>query len=158
MKNLFNLCLVAISVLITTVPAQAKSNYMRVSGGILNPDQFRGATEQAYAAAEQNPGLASKIFCYCGCDHEAGHKNLRDCFSSDHGTYCATCRGEMIKAAELAHEGESLPQIQRTIDNQFESAYPFRTSTPQLEAYRASEGKTTDFIASKKGRHKGSAM
>ncbi len=34
----------------------------------------------AYRFALERPDLLSQVPCYCGCGHEAGHKNNLDCF------------------------------------------------------------------------------
>ena len=87
--------------------------------------------------------MAAKLFCYCGCDHEDGHKKLLDCFTSDHGTYCQTCREEMIKAGQLNQQHKTIAEIRQTIDNEFDDAYPFKSKTPALSSYLKDKAGTT---------------
>lgn len=52
----------------------------------LSPALFTGKTARAYKAAQEIPQVLSKIFCYCGCDLSAGHKNNLDCFRDEHAS------------------------------------------------------------------------
>jgi hypothetical protein len=136
MKNILWIAiLAAASLALLEPPAEAKSR-----GGILNPGQFRGQVKRAYADAQSNPAVASKVFCYCGCDKHAGHRSLKDCFASDHGTYCNTCRDEMIRAAQLARGGTPIAQIRQNIDSEYSNRYPFAKPSAILQAYRSSTG------------------
>ncbi len=38
------------------------------------------ATIEAYDFAVHHPEVLNYIPCYCGCHHDAGHKNNTDCF------------------------------------------------------------------------------
>ncbi len=77
----------------------------------LSPDLFQGETHAAYLVAQQHPDLLAQLDCYCGCEQHEGHKNLLDCFRSNHGATCATCTGEAVTAGQLYENGTPVEQI-----------------------------------------------
>jgi hypothetical protein len=81
----------------------------------LDPDQFIGPAKQAYQVAEKNPALLAQLHCYCGCDRIYGHKNLLDCYRSDHGSKCEICIGEAMMAQQLSEQGSPVEQIRDAI-------------------------------------------
>src|SRR6185437_16529998 len=91
---------------------------------------------QVAAANPQVQQIATKLFCYCGCDKEDGHSSLMDCYKTGHLANCKTCQGEFIRAAQMNAQGASLAQIQDNIDREFARAYPGAPS-PTLKRYLA---------------------
>ena len=81
----------------------------------LDPNLFVGEVKKAYQIAERNPNLLAQMHCYCGCDHQEGHKNLLDCFRDDHGSKCAICVGEARDAEAMAGRGVPVDQIRDTL-------------------------------------------
>lgn len=88
-------------------------------GLTLNPDQFQGATRQAYTVAQQHPELLAQLHCYCGCEQHDGHKSLLDCFRSTHGATCEICVGEAVTAGQLADNGMPVEQIRETLRQRY---------------------------------------
>jgi hypothetical protein len=88
-------------------------------GLTLNPDQFQGATRQAYTVAQQHPELLAQLHCYCGCEQHDGHKSLLDCFRGTHGATCETCVGEAVTAGQLADNGMPVEQIRETLRQRY---------------------------------------
>src|SRR5207248_537231 len=106
-------------------------------GKVLAPEKFSYPMRMGYAAAQQQPELMSKLFCYCGCDHQDHHTSLLDCYLSTHGAYCAICLEEAITAKQQKLAGASLLSIQKQVDDRFAKYYPYaKTPTPQLVKYR----------------------
>ena len=107
---------------------------------VLSPDKMVGRAALGYAAAKEVPDICSKLFCYCGCDtsEEPGHTCLLDCFTCDHGVDCTVCQDEAIIALDLKKKGKSLREIQKQIDEAFQTLYPWEKPTPALEKYRES--------------------
>src|SRR5260370_15105190 len=68
----------------------------------LDPNRFTGEVHQAYLVAQQHPDLLAQLDCYCGCEQHEGHKNLLDCFRTNHGAGCAICSGEAVMAGQLS--------------------------------------------------------
>src|SRR5260370_27235575 len=66
-----------------------------------DPNRFTGEVHQAYLVAQQHPDLLAQLDCYCGCEQHEGHKNLLDCFRTNHGAGCAICSGEAVMAGKL---------------------------------------------------------
>jgi uncharacterized protein with PCYCGC motif len=84
----------------------------RVSSRVtLDPMLFTGPVREAYKAAQEDPALFSKLYCYCGCERNEGHKSLLDCFRDKHGSNCEICVGEALEARRLAEEGTPVDQI-----------------------------------------------
>src|SRR5271168_2285828 len=53
-----------------------------------DPNLYQGDTKQAYLVAREHPELLAQLDCYCGCEQHEGHKNLLDCFRTNHGAGC----------------------------------------------------------------------
>ena len=85
----------------------------------LNPDLFQGETRAAYLAAQQHPELLAQLDCYCGCEQHEGHRNLLDCFRSNHGATCATCTGEAVTAGQLFDNGTPVDQIRAILRQRY---------------------------------------
>jgi len=86
---------------------------------ILNPDLFQGETRTAYLTAQKHPELLAQLDCYCGCEQHEGHRNLLDCFRSNHGATCATCTGEAVTAGQLFENGTPVEQIRAILHQRY---------------------------------------
>jgi len=89
------------------------------NGLTLNPDLFSGETHGAYLVAQKHPELLAQLDCYCGCEQNEGHKNLLDCFRTNHGATCATCTGEAVTAGELLENGTPIEQIREVLRQRY---------------------------------------
>jgi hypothetical protein len=87
--------------------AQAAEN-LRVT---LDPKQFQGEVRKAYQVAQDDPALLAQLHCYCGCDKADGHRNLLDCYRTEHGAHCEICVGEANDAEAMAKRGMSIDAI-----------------------------------------------
>jgi hypothetical protein len=85
----------------------------------LNPDLFQGEIQAAYLVAQQHPDLLAQLDCYCGCEQHEGHKNLLDCFRTNHGATCATCTGEAVTAGQLSEKGTPVEQIREILHQRY---------------------------------------
>jgi Protein of unknown function with PCYCGC motif len=81
----------------------------------LDPNLFSGPAREAYEIAARDPALLAQLHCYCGCDKELGHRNLLDCYRTEHGGQCPVCTGEVLEARKLADEGLPIDQIRRVL-------------------------------------------
>lgn len=101
---------------------RASADSPAVSNGItLNPDNFQGETREAYLVAQRHPDLLAQLDCYCGCEQHEGHKNLLDCFRTNHGAGCATCVGEAVTAGEMFDKGTPVDQIRNALRERYGS-------------------------------------
>lgn len=91
------------------------------------------------AANPANQAIAQKIFCYCGCDREDGHRNLLDCYRTGHVPNCKTCQNEFVSINQMRAQGESLSEIQNNIDSEFSHVYPYHQPSAILRSYLASK-------------------
>jgi len=89
------------------------------NGLTLDPNLFEGKTRQAYQVAQEHPDLLAQLHCYCGCEQHEGHKNLLDCFRTNHGAGCATCVGEAVMAGQLFENGTPVDQILATLRQRY---------------------------------------
>jgi hypothetical protein len=71
---------------------------------------------RAYAAAKQYAHVLEKIYCYCRCKENIGHRALVECFESDHGAHCDVCMTEAITVARMTEQGKTPEEIQKAID------------------------------------------
>lgn len=70
----------------------------------------------AYAAAKQYAHVLERLYCYCRCKENIGHRALVECFESDHGAHCDVCMTEAIMAARMTEQGKTPAEIQKAID------------------------------------------
>ena len=85
----------------------------------LDPNQFVGEVREAYEVARDKPELLAQLDCYCGCEQHEGHKNLLDCFRTDHGAGCPTCTGEAVTAGQLADGGMPADKIREYLKTRY---------------------------------------
>jgi len=82
----------------------------------LNPAQFDDPeTRNIYALAAKVKAILYQEPCYCGCDKEAGHKSLLDCYRDMHAMGCDLCKKEAVFSATEFRKGKSPAQIRREI-------------------------------------------
>ncbi|HTV60888.1 MAG TPA: CYCXC family (seleno)protein [Verrucomicrobiae bacterium] len=82
----------------------------------LDPSQFSDPeTRNIYALAAKVKALLYQMPCYCGCDKEAGHKSLLDCYRDMHASGCDLCKKEAVFAATESKKGRSPAQIRKEI-------------------------------------------
>jgi hypothetical protein len=98
---------------------RASADAASSNGLTLNPDLFQGEIHAAYLAAQQHPDLLAQLDCYCGCEQHEGHKNLLDCFRTNHGATCATCTGEAVTAGQLYENGTPVDQIRAILRQRY---------------------------------------
>ena len=99
---------------------RASADAAGASNGLtLSPELFQGETHQAYLVAQQHPDLLAQLDCYCGCEQHEGHKNLLDCFRTNHGATCATCTGEAVTAGQLYENGTPVDQIRALLHQRY---------------------------------------
>jgi Protein of unknown function with PCYCGC motif len=109
---------------------QAQSPVATPTLPILSPEHFKGKVAEAYAIAAKHSELLSHIHCHCGCESEEGHKDLRDCFTTEHASGCEICMDEARLAAEMQDSGLSTKEISAAIDARFGS-HDAAMRTPQ---------------------------
>ena len=95
-------------------------------------DQFlkkNNATQEiteAYKFAYDNPqNVLSIVKCYCGCLKNQGHKNNRDCFFNEDGSFdlmglnCGLCVKTAIIAKQMLDEGKTVQEISDYVDKRW---------------------------------------
>lgn len=80
-----------------------------------DPELYRGDIRQAYIVARDHPELLAQLDCYCGCEQNEGHKNLLDCFRTNHGASCDICMGEAVTAGQMLAQGTPVDQIREAL-------------------------------------------
>ncbi|MBV8451026.1 MAG: hypothetical protein JOZ29_01960 [Deltaproteobacteria bacterium] len=105
---------IAVYQMLASAGAAAASN-----GLTLNPELFQGEIQDAYLAAQRHPELLVQLDCYCGCEQHEGHKNLLDCFRTNHAATCATCTGEAVAASRLYENGTPIEQIRALLRQRY---------------------------------------
>lgn len=89
----------------------------------MSPTRFIGKTAAAYKAAREIPQVLDKIYCYCHCQENFGHKSLLTCFVDRHGSQCGICINEALMAYEMHEKGHD----DRTIANRVNSYFAKKT-------------------------------
>jgi hypothetical protein len=90
------------------------------------------------AANPANQKIATKVFCYCGCDREDGHKNLLDCYNTGHVPHCPTCQQEFNRIQTM--NTQPISEIQNRIDGEFAIRYPYHEKSDILKQYLSTKG------------------
>ena len=102
------------------------SDYPIAFGGerrqVMSPGYFIGKTARAYRVAQEIPQMLDKIYCYCKCQENHGHKSLLTCFVDRHGSQCGICMDEALMADKLYKEGYSTDKIVKEINARFSSS------------------------------------
>ena len=52
----------------------------------LPPEQFSGRVREAYTIARTIPEVLDKLYCYCRCKENFGHKSLLSCYVDTHAS------------------------------------------------------------------------
>ena len=83
---------------------------------ILSPAQFSGKVARAYKAAKEIPQVLDKIYCYCDCELNFGHKSNLTCFVDNHAARCDICINEALDAYYYAQKGLTVEEIKIKVD------------------------------------------
>jgi hypothetical protein len=83
----------------------------------LSPALFFGRVAMAYRAAREIPQVLDKIYCYCDCELNFGHKSNLTCFVDRHGTKCDICVNQALDAYQMTQEGLPVEEIKKRIDS-----------------------------------------
>jgi hypothetical protein len=114
-------------ILLAVVAGVYRMSIARGSGNgasiTLDPNIFTGEVHQAYLVAQQHPDLLAQLDCYCGCEQHEGHKNLLDCFRTNHGAGCPISSGEAVTAGQLADNGTPVDQIHKILYQRYGQAH-----------------------------------
>jgi hypothetical protein len=140
--------LAALLIICSNSEVRAQSIFMGNGGSLFGKhaphfsSNNSGKTEaQRGMAAAQIPAnqkIATKVFCYCGCDRENGHKNLLDCYNTGHVPHCPTCQQEFIRVQSM--NNQPIAEIQNRIDNEFSIRYPYHDKSDILKQYLSTKG------------------
>lgn len=52
----------------------------------LSPQSFNGKVRRAYEIARAIPEVLDRLYCYCRCRENSGHKNLLSCYVDTHAS------------------------------------------------------------------------
>lgn len=85
----------------------------------MSPGHFIGKTGRAYKVAKEDSDLLDKIYCYCKCQDNSGHKSLLTCFVDRHGSQCGVCMDEALMASDLRKKGYGDDEIIEKINSKF---------------------------------------
>jgi len=59
---------------------------LREKNPTLSPQMFSGKVRRAYAIARTIPEVLDRLYCYCRCKENSGHKNLLSCYVDTHAS------------------------------------------------------------------------
>ncbi len=59
---------------------------LRETRQTLSPQGFQGKAKKAYEIARAIPEVLDRLYCYCRCRENFGHKNLLSCFVDNHAS------------------------------------------------------------------------
>jgi Protein of unknown function with PCYCGC motif len=70
----------------------------------------------AYAIAAKIRALLYQEPCTCGCDRNAGHESLLDCFTGNHGVLCRECQTLVLYIYQQHKAGKTPAEIRSAIE------------------------------------------
>ncbi len=85
----------------------------------LSPTQFVGKVATAYRAAREIPEVLDKVYCYCDCELNFGHKSNLSCFVDEHAANCGICLDEALDAFRMVQKDLSVEEIKERIDAKY---------------------------------------
>jgi hypothetical protein len=59
---------------------------LREKSPTLSPQRFSGKVRRAYEIARAIPEVLDRLYCYCRCRENSGHKNLLSCYVGTHAS------------------------------------------------------------------------
>ena len=59
---------------------------LREKSPTLSPQRFTGKVRRAYEVARAIPEVLDRLYCYCRCRENSGHKNLLSCYVGTHAS------------------------------------------------------------------------
>jgi hypothetical protein len=59
---------------------------LREKNPTLSPQRFSGKVRRAYEVARAIPEVLDRLYCYCRCRENSGHKNLLSCYVGTHAS------------------------------------------------------------------------
>ncbi len=59
---------------------------LRENRPTLSPQRFTGNVRKAYEVARAIPEVLDRLYCYCRCRENFGHKNLLSCYVDTHAS------------------------------------------------------------------------
>ena len=59
---------------------------LRENRPTLSPQRFSGKVKRAYEIARKIPEVLDRLYCYCRCRENSGHKNLLSCYVDTHAS------------------------------------------------------------------------
>ncbi len=65
---------------------KTKNINLRENRPTLSPQRFNGKVRRAYAIARAIPEVLDRLYCYCRCRENSGHKNLLSCYVGKHAS------------------------------------------------------------------------
>lgn len=65
---------------------QKETGSLREKRQTLSPHGFTGKVRRAYEVARAIPEVLDRLYCYCRCRENFGHKNLLSCFVDTHAS------------------------------------------------------------------------
>lgn len=115
--------------LVITMPSSVISKEGHSAQVFIKLEQFlkennaSSGVSEAYRFALQNPQeVLTQVKCYCGCIKTQGHRNDRDCFINEDGTFdlmglnCGLCVKTALVAKQMLAEGKSVQEISDYVD------------------------------------------
>ncbi len=65
---------------------QKDTGSLRETRPTLSPHRFTGKVRRAYEVARAIPQVLDRLYCYCRCRENSGHKNLLSCYTDTHAS------------------------------------------------------------------------
>ena len=91
-----------------------------LDSGLFPDPKVRDAYDKARLVADR----LDKMYCYCECHEDMGHRSLLSCFQGTHAAQCGICMREAHQAWVDWQAGRSVEQTQKTVDAVYHQGAP----------------------------------
>jgi hypothetical protein len=106
-------------------PAAAVNPNAALADTVLNPNHMPDlASQDSYRKAKEVADRLDKMYCYCHCKENEGHKSLLTCFQTNHAASCIICMQEATMAWIDWKKGLTVEETIKAVDAQFGGGVP----------------------------------
>jgi hypothetical protein len=96
-----------------------------LNASVLDPETIQDPmARDTYLKAKQVADRLDKMYCYCHCARNEGHKSLLTCFQTTHAVSCLICQQEATQAWIDWKQGNPVGTSQKWSDQTFNGGAP----------------------------------
>ena len=108
-----------------TAPVLTGTDAQSLNASVLDPETIQEPmARDTYLKAKQVGDRLDKMYCYCHCARNEGHKSLLTCFQTTHAVGCLICQQEATQVWIDWKQGNPVEMSQQWADQTFNGGAP----------------------------------